>query len=668
MSRPQKKKATAKPKSKAKSVKKSSGKKLASGNKARKAPSVKKQKSITQEKIDLQSRFRESIENAIPGVIYVYDTRVNRNTYTNQNFFDLMGYTPDDIKKMGPDFINKLVHPDDLPNFEPWSNEPQGLVKKTEYRMLTKSGEWKWLSSRDTAFQRDANGYVTEIVGIAQDITESKQRSEIIRQSARSYQDLFNSVVEAIYIHDHEGNFIDVNQGACALYGYSREDFIGKNPGFLSAEGKNDFEAVKRHIDLAKEGAPQSFEFWGKAKNGRVFLKEVHLARGTYFGKEVIIATARDVTHQRKIVDDLRESEQRFRTLQEASFGGIGLHDQGVILDCNQGLCDISGYDYTELIGMNGLELVAPEWRDQVMAKIKSGYEKPYDVEGIRKDGTRYFLEIHAKNIPYHGRNIRVTEFRDITDRKKAEDKILEQNARLQALTDDLKRKNEQLEEFTQIVSHNLRSPVGNILTLLSFFETAETDDERDEYLKLLKQAGANTLNTLHELNEVLKIKQNKNIEKQNLSFHTVFSNVRAMLSAQITETDADLTSDFSSAPTLQYPVIYLESILLNLLSNALKYSSTKRKPAIHFKTYRDNESTILEVQDNGLGINLERYGHQVFKLRKTFHRHPESRGIGLFMIKNQIEAMGGDITLTSKEDEGTTFFINFNINPVDGN
>jgi light-regulated signal transduction histidine kinase (bacteriophytochrome) len=95
------------------------------------------------------------------------------------------------------------------------------------------------------------------------------------------------------------------------------------------------------------------------------------------------------------------------------------------------------------------------------MEKILTGYEKPYDVEGIRKDGTRFSLEVQAKNIPHQGKMIRVTEFRDITERKLAEIRIMEQNSKLLAITEDLKRKNDQLEEFTQIVSHNLRSPVA---------------------------------------------------------------------------------------------------------------------------------------------------------------------------------------------------------------
>jgi len=176
-----------------------------------------------------------------------------------------------------------------------------------------------------------------------------------------------------------------------------------------------------------------------------------------------------------------------------------------------------------------------------------------------------------------------------------------------------------------------------------------------------LKESTSNALTTLEELNEVLKIKQNRNIEKQLLEFDKVFNQVRTMISAKIAESSAEIKSDFSTAPTIVYPNIYLESIFLNLLTNALKYRKPGQKPLIELKTYYDKKDIVLEIKDNGLGINLDRYGHQIFKLQKTFHKHPESRGIGLFMIKNQIEAMGGEISIKSKENIGTTFFINFN-------
>ena len=195
----------------------------------------------------------------------------------------------------------------------------------------------------------------------------------------------------------------------------------------------------------------------------------------------------------------------------------------------------------------------------------------------------------------------------------------------------------------------------------MNFIENAESEEERTEYVALLKEAGSSTLNTLQELNEVLQIKQNKNIEKQRLEFEHVFNNVRRMLSAKIAECDAEIICNFQRAPTIEYPHIYLESIFLNLLSNALKYAAAGRTPVIRITTYTSEDSISMVIADNGSGINMQRYGHQIFKLRKTFHKHPESRGIGLFMIKSQIEAMGGTISVESTENEGSSFRVDFN-------
>ena len=120
----------------------------------------------------------------------------------------------------------------------------------------------------------------------------------------------------------------------------------------------------------------------------------------------------------------LRESEERFKALHEASFGGIVIHDQGIILDCNQGLSELTGYTSQELVGMNGLQLIAPEWSERVMRNIQSGLATAYEVEGLRKNGARYQLYIRGKNIPYKGRTVRVAEFWDITERKQAEEKL----------------------------------------------------------------------------------------------------------------------------------------------------------------------------------------------------------------------------------------------------
>ncbi len=149
---------------------------------------------------------------------------------------------------------------------------------------------------------------------------------------------------------------------------------------------------------------------------------------------EVIANGIGESIYHRKAEDELKDSEERFKALHNASFGGITIHDKGLILDCNQGLSDITGYSLEELIGMNGLLLIAESSRSMVMNNILSGYEEPYEAMGCRKDGTEYSLRLQAKNIPYKGKKVRVVEFRDITEQKRSEQNLIETEEKQRAM------------------------------------------------------------------------------------------------------------------------------------------------------------------------------------------------------------------------------------------
>jgi signal transduction histidine kinase len=123
---------------------------------------------------------------------------------------------------------------------------------------------------------------------------------------------------------------------------------------------------------------------------------------------------------------------------------------------------------------------------------------------------------------------------------------------------------------------------------------------------------------------------------------------------------DGEITFNFTAYPEINYNKTYLESILLNLLSNAIKYRSPKRPLKVHFKTEVINEIVVLKVSDNGLGIDMNKYGDKLFGLRKTFHEHKDAKGVGLFLTKSQVEAMGGKIWVESAVDKGTTILIQF--------
>ena len=163
-------------------------------------------------------------------------------------------------------------------------------------------------------------------------------------------------------------------------------------------------------------------------------------------------------------------------------------------------------------------------------------------------------------------------------------------------------------------------------------------------------------------MNKLVNINQNMEMERQELSFAEILENTMVSLSAQITATHAEITYNFSACELINYPKMYLESILLNLLTNSLKYSSKERIPKISFISNKEENGLItLECKDNGLGIDLARYGKKIFSLHKTFHNNPDAKGIGLFITKHQIKSLGGSITVESEVNKGATFFIKFN-------
>ena len=506
------------------------------------------------------------------------------------------------------------------------------------------------------------------MLSIERDNSLKKKAEEEIQLQYRFIESLASASPDIVYVYDLDlDKYVYANQHMADSYGYPVEQLKEQGHKLMSTVlASEDVNLIPNWIERLGNASDHDViesQFRLRTPNGdwRTFRSRESVFMRDENGRvKQIIGSANDITDRVTAENALRESEERFRALHEAMFAGIAIHNKGIIVECNRGLSALSGYSYMELIGFDAFNLIHPDDRHISREKMDSGDENPYDVRGIRKDGSVYELEVHAKSIPYKGMVLRIAELRDITERKKAAEKILEQNARLLAITNDLKFKNEQLDEFTQIVSHNLRSPAGNIVSLTKFLQNAQHENEKQEILNLLKESGDIILGTLSELNEVLKIKQNKNIEKQELEFDKVLDKVKNMMNVHIAETGASIDFDFSNAPSILYPNIYLESILLNLLSNALKYRHPERLPHVKFLSRNINGNVILEVSDNGLGINLDRYGHQVFKLRKTFHRHPDSRGIGLFMIKNQIEAMGGKIKVNSVEGEGSTFVITF--------
>ncbi len=228
-------------------------------------------------------------------------------------------------------------------------------------------------------------------------------------------------------------------------------------------------------------------------------------------------------------------------------------------------------------------------------------------------------------------------------------------------LSFQLQQKNQQLLNFAHITSHNLRSPVSNLNSLLWLYKESQTEEEKALLFEKFETVIHHLSETLNELVDALKVQEDTGKKRESLQFEEVFKKVKDSMAGKIMETEAVVSYNFTKAPAIEYPRLYLESILQNLLSNSLKYRSPLRTPVIYAETLFDNGVLILKFKDNGLGIDLNRHIDKLFGLNKTFHRHEEAKGVGLFITKTQVEAMGGSITAISEVDKGSTFIIYFN-------
>lgn len=214
------------------------------------------------------------------------------------------------------------------------------------------------------------------------------------------------------------------------------------------------------------------------------------------------------------------------------------------------------------------------------------------------------------------------------------------------------------LEDFCNIISHNLRAPLVNISMLVEMVVENSANEENNILLEKLDRAAKNLNETFDELVESIQVSQDTEIPSEIIDLKSCTMNIIEGLNGEINKLEAIIEIDFDVAATAFYPVSYMKSILHNLVSNSLKYCSPDRKPFIKIASEKNGDKLIISVSDNGLGIDLNKNKDNLFKIRKVFHNHPSAKGFGLFITKSQIVAFGGNIWVESTPNVGSTFFV----------
>jgi PAS domain S-box-containing protein len=281
---------------------------------------------------------------------------------------------------------------------------------------------------------------------IINDLSESQkliQMNTALAESEQSYRSIFEHATDAIYIQDREGVFIDVNPSAIRMYGYTREEIIGFTPEKLAAPGRNDLKKTLHYVRKAFKGESQRFEWWGRRKNGEIFPKEIVLNRGMYYGQEVVFAMARDITERYKVLEALKESEDKYRSLtDQIPVGVYRTTPDGQLIYSNPALVKMLNYDSVEdLLKLNVVQLYAnaDDRKDQVKKSRESAgviqsefhlQKKTGELIWV-KDNSRLLFDKEGNPLYFDG----ILE--DITESKHSQNAIKESEANLKAIIEN---------------------------------------------------------------------------------------------------------------------------------------------------------------------------------------------------------------------------------------
>lgn len=460
------------------------------------------------------------------------------------------------------------------------------------------------------------------------------------------------------------GRFIEVNEKFCELLGYTENEI--KEKDFHSITHPEDFEKDLENIDKLKKGIIDQYSVEKRyfTKEGRTIWAYLTVAlfveNNNDSKKTTLISIIEDITERKKNEELILNSQHKIESL-------INTID-GIVWECNaqtlefnfisKKVEDILGYTASEWLSSITFweDHIYHEDREKIVnfcaEKTAESLDHDFEYRMVAKDGTlvwlRDIVNVITKNNKadsLRGIMINITKTKEIeNDLNNSFNLVTEQNQRLL--------------NFSYIISHNLRSHTSNISSLIGLIETTENDKEREEMIELLKTVSNSLNETLLNLNEVVNIQTNLTLTIEKINLKNYIENALKVLKKQIKLNDITIDNFVCDDVEVNYNPAYMESILYNIISNAIRYSAKDRKSFISIRYYEEEDSKIIEISDNGIGIDLEKNKDKIFGMYKTFSNYADSKGIGLFITKNQIDAMGGNIVVESEPNVRTTFKI----------
>ena len=499
---------------------------------------------------------------------------------------------------------------------------------------------------------------MTRLLGTFQDITKEQNLIGKLELSVKKFSSVFSSANDTIIIiNANTGIISDCNSRIHKLTGYSSSELVGLHNSELFP------------IEIRKE---IRVFLANQLKKDNYFVKETYIKsnKGTIVPIEVASGKKFIMDNETFLVCFFRDISERKNTdynlnmlslvASETTDAILISNPEGEAVWANEAYTKLTGYSLEETVGKPRSILNGPETNLQTIHNINLAIENKkhlkFTILNYNKSKGKFWYESNITPVfDDRGDCIKfVCVGRDVTGR-------IEKEIELTRILEVTSQQNDKLLNFAHIVSHNIRSHTSNLLMVLDVIEGAENTDEKLSYIEMFKEGTEKLSETIEYLNEIITIQKNTNIEKKNIFLYDEIEKTKITLRPIILESQIEITHSIPEDLTVSVIPAYLDSILLNIFTNAIKYRSHSRKSFLKIG-YEINENyTIISFKDNGLGLNLKKNGHKIFGMYKTFHGNDDARGIGLYITKNQLEAMKGKIEMKSEEGTGSIFKIYLN-------
>jgi PAS domain S-box-containing protein len=525
----------------------------------------------------------------------------------------------------------------------------EGVPRSEEETLPTAAGERTYLVSK--APYRDAAGRVIGVIGVAKDITERKRAEATIQRLLTAVE----QSPAAVVITDVAGDIEYVNRKFSDITGYAPEAVIGRNPRFL----KSGFTPLARYQELwdtILSGSVWRGEIQNRRKSHELYWNQVTISpvKGADGTVTHFVAIQEDITEQKRAAEALLESEARYRAITDATFDGILLSRDGVILDANRGIAEIFGYDVSEILGHTLDRFAAPESREQVQRLFGATIEGVFEVLGLRKDGSKIRLECIVRNTTHHGQPARLTALRDVSQRRLLEDQLRQAQ------------KMEAVGRLAGGVAHDF----NNLLTVITSYsqlvmeDMGAADPRRADLTEVQKAAtGAATLTR-----QLLAFSRQQVLEPKVIDLTEVVAGAGKMLKRLIGE-DVELVTVLSpDLGAVKADPGQIEQVIMNLAVNARDAMPDGGKLTIETvnmalgQEYTEEHRLVptgsyvlLSVSDTGTGMD-EATKARLFEPFFTTKEKGKGTGLGLATVYGIVKQSGGFIWAYSEMGHGTTF------------